>query len=123
MGNVETVYWVIGILTGGFGSILMLMGKLLADHSKELQKGFKEQNEKIHNLFKEHGDKFRSEIKDFRIEIKKDHKEESDTIRSEIKDLRKEVQDIDRRICRIEGSLASKDCCMLKESRSKEQAQ
>lgn len=123
MGNLESVYWVIGILTGGFGSVLLLIGKLLADQSKELQKGFKEQNEKIHNQFKEHGDQLRGEIKDLRTEIKKDQKEECDTIRSEIKDLRREVQDMDRRICRIEGSLASKDCCMLKESRSKEQAQ
>lgn len=36
---------------------------------------------------------------------------------AEIKDIHREVKDIDRRLCRIEGSLATKDCCVLKEDR------
>lgn len=31
--------------------------------------------------------------------------------------LEEKITDIDRRICRIEGALATKDCCMLKDDR------
>lgn len=40
-------------------------------------------------------------------------------IRNELSDLRKDVQDIDRRLCRIEGAMSAKDCCMLKEEKMK----
>lgn len=30
--------------------------------------------------------------------------------------IEEKITDIDRRVCRIEGALASKDCCVLKES-------
>lgn len=43
-------------------------------------------------------------------------------LRLEMKDLREDVQDIDRRLCRIEGSLSSKDCCMLKEDGQRRKA-
>lgn len=33
---------------------------------------------------------------------------------SEIKSLREEVRDIDRRLCRLEGAFASKECCILR---------
>lgn len=36
--------------------------------------------------------------------------------------LDEKVTDIDRRVCRMEGSLNSKECCMLKDSRLKEKA-
>jgi hypothetical protein len=32
-----------------------------------------------------------------------------------IDDLAEEVKDIDRRLCRIEGALSAKECCMLKD--------
>lgn len=32
------------------------------------------------------------------------------------------VLDIDRRLCRIEGGMAAKDCCMLKDNRTNEKA-
>ena len=32
------------------------------------------------------------------------------------KDLRKDIQDIDRRLCRIEGMMMNKECCMIKDS-------
>ena len=31
--------------------------------------------------------------------------------------LDEKVTDIDRRLCRIEGAMAAKDCCMLKDER------
>jgi len=31
--------------------------------------------------------------------------------------LDEKVTDIDRRLCRIEGAMASKECCMLKDDR------
>ena len=31
--------------------------------------------------------------------------------------LDEKVTDIDRRLCRIEGTLSARDCCMLKEDR------
>lgn len=54
-----------------------------------------------------------NEIKDVRKEIKDVRKEIQD-VRKEIQDVREEVKDIDRRLCRIEGAMASKECCMLK---------
>lgn len=39
---------------------------------------------------------------------------------SKIDKLDEKLTDIDRRVCRIEGSLNSKECCMLKDSRTKE---
>ena len=38
-------------------------------------------------------------------------------LQSQISALAEDVKDIDRRLCRIEGSMASKDCCMLKDDR------
>ena len=32
----------------------------------------------------------------------------------DLKSLREEIRDIDRRLCRIEGAMSNKDCCMLK---------
>lgn len=37
--------------------------------------------------------------------------------------LEEKVTDIDRRVCRMEGSLATKDCCMLKDDRVKHRAE
>ena len=37
--------------------------------------------------------------------------------------LDEKVTDMDRRLCRIEGSLASKDCCMLKDERKLRKAE
>ena len=36
--------------------------------------------------------------------------------------LQETVTDIDRRLCRLEGAFASKDCCMIKDSRHKEES-
>lgn len=33
------------------------------------------------------------------------------------------LTDVDRRVCRIEGSLNSKECCMLSDSRAKQRAE
>lgn len=44
-------------------------------------------------------------------------------VRGEIKELRGDVKDIDRRLCRLEGSFASKDCCMIKDARHLEKAE
>ena len=36
---------------------------------------------------------------------------------TKIEKLDEKVTDIDRRLCRIEGAMASKECCVLKEDR------
>lgn len=36
---------------------------------------------------------------------------------NKIDKLDEKVTDIDRRICRLEGAFASKDCCMIKDER------
>ncbi len=41
------------------------------------------------------------------------------SLTTRIENLAEEVKDIDRRLCRIEGALSSKDCCMLKDERMK----
>jgi chaperonin cofactor prefoldin len=40
-----------------------------------------------------------------------------DRIEARIDKLDEKVTDIDRRLCRIEGSMAAKECCMLKDER------
>ncbi len=37
--------------------------------------------------------------------------------------LEEKITDIDRRLCRLEGAFASKDCCMIKEDRSAKKAE
>lgn len=37
--------------------------------------------------------------------------------------LEEKITDIDRRVCRIEGALSSKDCCMLKDDRPNQKAE
>lgn len=50
------------------------------------------------------------------------HLKRFDKISIDFKELREEIKDIDRRLCRIEGALSSKDCCMLKDDRIKEKS-
>ncbi len=44
-------------------------------------------------------------------------------IREDIKIIKEEIKDLDRRLCRIEGAISSKDCCMLKDERKIEKAE
>ncbi len=46
-----------------------------------------------------------------------------DELKGQIKDVAEDVKDIDRRLCRIEGAMASKDCCMLKDDRQMKKAE
>lgn len=39
-------------------------------------------------------------------------------LKMEIAKLDEKILDIDRRLCRIEGSMMNKDCCMLKQDHS-----
>lgn len=36
-------------------------------------------------------------------------------IQSDIKKIQVDLQDLDRRICRVEGVLSAKECCLLKD--------
>jgi hypothetical protein len=36
--------------------------------------------------------------------------------------LRDDVQDVDRRLCRLEGAFSNKECCMIKVHRIQEKA-
>lgn len=40
-----------------------------------------------------------------------------DSLSKKIEKLDEKVTDIDRRLCRLEGAFASKDCCMIKDDR------
>lgn len=44
------------------------------------------------------------------------------SLKQEVSELSKEVKDIDRRLCRIEGAMMNKECCMLT-SNSKQKAE
>lgn len=44
-------------------------------------------------------------------------------ISDQMKDLRRDVQDIDRRLSRMEGMMINKDCCMISDSRKMDKAQ
>ncbi len=45
------------------------------------------------------------------------------TLTARFDNLAEEVKDIDRRLCRIEGALSSKDCCMLKDDQKLRKAE
>lgn len=40
-----------------------------------------------------------------------------------IEKLDEKLTDVDRRLCRLEGAFASKDCCMIKDSRLRDKAE
>lgn len=42
---------------------------------------------------------------------------------AQINKIDEKLTDVDRRVCRIEGSLNSKECCMLSDSRAKQRAE
>lgn len=44
-------------------------------------------------------------------------------LETKIDKLDEKVTDIDRRVCRMEGALTNKECCMLKDNRTKEKAE
>lgn len=46
-----------------------------------------------------------------------------DEVIGKIDRIAEEVKDIDRRLCRLEGSLSNKDCCMLKDPRLNEKVE
>lgn len=46
-----------------------------------------------------------------------------DKIEKQLENLTEDLKDVDRRLCRIEGSMASKDCCMLKDDRHMRKAE
>lgn len=58
----------------------------------------------------------RGEINDLKMETRSNF----DKLRSNFDKLSDEVRDIDRRLCRIEGALSNKECCMLKDPRLNE---
>lgn len=45
------------------------------------------------------------------------------TIKGDISSLKADVQDLDRRLCRMEGAMTSKECCMLKDDRQLKKAE
>ncbi len=44
-------------------------------------------------------------------------------IESQINKLDEKLTDVDRRLCRLEGAFASKDCCMIKDDRQSRKAE
>ena len=44
-------------------------------------------------------------------------------LKTEIKDLGNKVEDVDRRLCRLEGAFSAKDFCVLKDSRVREKVE
>lgn len=58
-------------------------------------------------------------INESRIESKQD----KDELKDEIKSLADKVEDIDRRLCRIEGSLATQGHCLFSQSQTEKKVQ
>lgn len=55
---------------------------------------------------------------DEKIEKQGDRLDEKiEKLGDDIKELRKDIQDIDKRLCRLEGAFSSKECCMIKDER------
>jgi len=46
-----------------------------------------------------------------------------DGLDTRIEKLDEKLTDVDRRLCRLEGAFASKDCCMIKDSRHLREAE
>ncbi len=52
----------------------------------------------------------------------KDLNNRTDKLEVKMEKFDEKLTDIDRRLCRLEGAFASKDCCMIKEDRHKKAA-
>lgn len=44
-------------------------------------------------------------------------------IKKETSVIKKELNEIDKRLCRLEGAFSSKDCCMIKDDRKLSKAE
>ena len=92
MDNISILMWSIG---GGFAGTWAILFYMV-NH-------FNEKFEKVDQRFEKVDQRF-------------------EKVDQQLDKVREEVKDIDRRLCRIEGALSSKDCCMLKDDRMKEKS-
>jgi len=53
----------------------------------------------------------------------KNMRDDAKSIKNELTNIKEEIRDLDRRLCRIEGAISSKDCCRLTDDRKLDQAE
>ncbi len=94
MEKIDILLWIIG---SGFGLLFALL--LVIWNSI---------NQRIDNTDKSLGN---------RIENSEKH------LTNRIDKLDEKITDVDRRLCRLEGAFASKDCCMIKDDRQLRKAE
>lgn len=50
--------------------------------------------------------------------MNKGMREDIKSLKTDIKSMQEDIKDLDRRLCRIEGAITSKDCCVLKQDQN-----
>ena len=73
-------------------------------------------------MWKHFNDKFDQIDRKF-DQIDRKFEEKFDKINLRLDKIEEKITDIDRRVCRIEGALSSKECCMLKDDRIKQKVE
>ena len=67
-------------------------------------------------------EKNKDELKKDIDELKKDIEKNKDELKKDIEKLSDKVEDIDRRLCRIEGSLSTHGHCLFNQSKPEQKA-
>jgi hypothetical protein len=102
----------------------------LDQKTERLRQDFKTDNEKLRQEIEKSRQDFKSDNEKLRQDIKTDNEKshhelklEIDQVRQEVIKLSSKVEDVDRRLCRIEGSLSSHGHCLFNQAHQEKKAQ
>jgi uncharacterized protein (DUF3084 family) len=106
------------VLLAGFGGMFGLILYLHSQLKNDFYNKFESFEKKMEDRFAQINQRF-TQI-DQRFEQMDQRFEKIDQRFEKIESI---ILDIDRRLCRVEGALSSKDCCMLKEDQKLKKAE
>jgi uncharacterized membrane protein (DUF106 family) len=93
-------------------STILIIGGLIITLYFKLKKYISQERKELESKIESIKSSIDSNFKS--IESKTDQKWNS--IENKLEKMQENIIDIDRRLCRLEGAFASKDCCMIKDS-------
>ena len=108
--------WFMGIQTG---VLITILAAFHASMSKKLEKSIESVNTKLEKSIESVNAKLEKSIEGVNAKLEKS----IDGVNARLDKLDQTVTDIDRRLCRLEGAFASKDCCMIKDERQIKKAE
>jgi len=130
MEKFDIILWVSG---GGFALMLMMwhsmnqrMDKLdikVESVNTSLNAKIESVNTSLHAKIESVNTSLSAKIESVNTSLSAKTETVSSTLSAKIDKLDEKVTDIDRRLCRLEGAFASKDCCMIKDERPMKKAE